>query len=318
MPRNLASTQRLRTLLSVSALFFGAVGSLTAGEQLLLESRTLARDGTELAVVLPSGRVALSSMVIASCLAGNRNADDIVKYDLDSGLCQVIPAAERNASPLMQRPAVDLGGPGPAIPILDCLVSHRGVLVRDTSRNAICFSWYQCEDLNPAIVGPDHVCAGSSVFLDAGAGYTDYLWGPGGETTQIIDVTPGADTLYEVTVADEWTCVGADVHLVTVAPLPEPEITGPSSVCEGSSVTLDAGPGYGSYTWEPGGETTPQIEVTPAISTVYNVTVTDAYACSATSPGHAVEVTVCTQTIFSDDFETGSTGRWSHTVSSSG
>jgi hypothetical protein len=65
------------------------------------------------------------------------------------------------------------------------------------------------------------VCDGTTVTLDAGAGFTTYLWTPGGETTQTIDVTT-ADT-YGVTVTDANGCQGSDSLAVTVDPLPHIE-----------------------------------------------------------------------------------------------
>jgi hypothetical protein len=185
--------------------------------------------------------VVLSSKVIASCLPGNRNGDDVVSYDLDTGGCQFIPSAERNAHPLMHRPSVDVRESSPAIPILECLFSHRAVLLRETSKNAISFRWYQCDDLQPTIVGPNQVCEGSTLVLDAGSGYASYLWKPGGETSQ-------------------------------------------------------------------------QIQASPLTSTFYSVTVTDGAGCAVTSAEHLVEVILCAPEIFADDFETGNTGRWSHTA----
>jgi hypothetical protein len=54
------------------------------------------------------------------------------------------------------------------------------------------------------------------VTLDAGAGYASYLWSPGSETTQTIDVTTGGT--YGVTVTDANGCQGTDsVAVTTVA-----------------------------------------------------------------------------------------------------
>ncbi|MBP7866264.1 MAG: immunoglobulin domain-containing protein [Acidobacteria bacterium] len=143
----------------------------------------------------------------------------------------------------------------------------------------------------PAITGPTAVCAGGGVTLDAGAGYSTYTWSPGGETTPSVTVSPAVATTYTVTVTDANGCTGTSPgHAVTVNPLPTPAITGPYVVCSGSSVTLDAGAGYSTYTWSPGGETTPSVTVSPAVATTYTVTVTDANGCTGTSPGHAVTV----------------------------
>jgi len=143
----------------------------------------------------------------------------------------------------------------------------------------------------PAITpsGPTTFCAGSTVTLDAGAGYASYLWSPGGETTQTILVS--ASGSFGVTVTNGSGCSNsASPAVVTVNPLPAPAIalSGPATFCAGGTVTLDAGAGYASYLWSPGGETTRTILASASGS--YGVTVTDGNGCS--SPATPVTVTV--------------------------
>ena len=125
----------------------------------------------------------------------------------------------------------------------------------------------------------DMVCEGATVALDAGAGFAGYLWSPGGQTTQTIDVTT-ADT-YSVTVTDANGCQGSDSMTVTVNANPTPTITASpgSKVCHGI-VMLHAGTGYTSYAWSTG-ETTRTIDVTT--NGTYEVTVTDANGCEGSA-----------------------------------
>src|SRR5438445_13193109 len=58
---------------------------------------------------------------------------------------------------------------------------------------------------------------------------------------------------------------------------------GTNPACEGQPVTLDAGPGWTTYQWSPGNATTRMITVSPASTTPYSVTTTDANGCSITS-----------------------------------
>jgi uncharacterized repeat protein (TIGR01451 family) len=136
------------------------------------------------------------------------------------------------------------------------------------------------------ITGPTSVCAGGNVTLDAGAGFASYLWS-NSATSQTITVSPGSTQTYSVTVSD-GTCNASDSHTVTVNALPAVTITGPTSICTGGSVTLDAGAGFASYLWS-NSATSQTITVTPGSTQTYSVTVSDG-SCNATD-SHTVTVT---------------------------
>ncbi len=96
-----------------------------------------------------------------------------------------------------------------------------------------------------------------------------------------IDTSILGDTDYVFTPDDPSQCGEAITLTVTVNPLPEPVITGPTDYClSAGPVILDAGAGFASYLWSPGGETTQTISATEGS---YTVTVTDSNGCSATS-----------------------------------
>ncbi|MCK4658222.1 MAG: hypothetical protein KAV82_01755, partial [Phycisphaerae bacterium] len=141
----------------------------------------------------------------------------------------------------------------------------------------------------PAIIAAPgtEVCDGTTVTLDAGAGFTSYLWAPGGQTTQTIDVT--ASGHYRVTVANAGGCEGSDDVDVTVNANPVPGILAipGTTVCEGTTVTLNAGAGFSSYLWAPGGQTTRTIGVTS--TGTYSVTVTNAQSCTGND---SIDITV--------------------------
>jgi uncharacterized repeat protein (TIGR01451 family) len=140
------------------------------------------------------------------------------------------------------------------------------------------------------ITGPTTSCPGAPITLDAGAGFSSYLWSPGGATTPTISVSPTTDTTYSVTVTNGTGCAATTTHTVTMNPVPAPAITGPTATCAGTPVTLDAGAGFSSYLWSPGGATTPAITVSPTSTTTYSVTVTNGSGCSG-SDSHVVTVT---------------------------
>jgi gliding motility-associated-like protein len=129
------------------------------------------------------------------------------------------------------------------------------------------------------------ICDGASVILTASGG-TSYLWSTG-ETTPAIAVNPSSISTYTVTVTNANNCSQSISQVITVNPLPTPTITlaetsglanNDGTICEGASVTLTA-TGGASYIWSTG-ETTPSITVSPAATTVYTVTVTNANNCS--------------------------------------
>ncbi len=137
------------------------------------------------------------------------------------------------------------------------------------------------------ITGSTSSCAGVPITLDAGLGYATYLWNTGA-TTQTINVSPTSTTTYSVNVTDGNGCAGSDSHTVTVTANPTATITGPTSMCAGASVTLDAGSGYASYLWNTGA-TTQTILVSPTSTTTYSVTVGNG-SCTA-GDSHTVNVT---------------------------
>ncbi len=72
-------------------------------------------------------------------------------------------------------------------------------------------------------------CEGTSVTLDAGAGFTSYFWSTGATTQSVSVSTPGE---YWVEVSDQNTCTARDTVVMTMDPLPvEPQVSsGPTTV----------------------------------------------------------------------------------------
>jgi gliding motility-associated-like protein len=129
---------------------------------------------------------------------------------------------------------------------------------------------------SPTISGATSICIGTSTTLDAGSGFTDYIWSTGDITSTISANLAGTFT---VTVTDGNGCTGVDQVDVNITPNLQPSITGDLSICVGVPTTLDAGSGYTNYEWS-------TTEVTSTISTnqagTYTVTVTDASGCTGT------------------------------------
>jgi len=124
-----------------------------------------------------------------------------------------------------------------------------------------------------AIAGDLIICFGETTTLTASGGAT-YLWSPGGETTESIDVTDAGS--YSVTVTDANGCEDNASVDVTVNPNPTAVIDGNLVICDGDNTTLTAS-GGSMYLWSPGGETTASIDVTTAGT--YSVEIIDDNGC---------------------------------------
>src|SRR5258708_33620384 len=60
-------------------------------------------------------------------------------------------------------------------------------------------------------------------------------------------------------------------------------VGGANPTCSGQPVSLDAGSGWATYQWSPGGATTQMISDAPSLTTSYTVTTPDANGCTVSS-----------------------------------
>lgn len=127
---------------------------------------------------------------------------------------------------------------------------------------------------NPVInLGVDtSICAGN-LTLDPGAGYTNYNWSTGDSTQTVV---ADSTVAYAVVVTDTNGCMGTDTINITVNPLPTINLGPDTVVCQGGTITLDAGAGLSAYAWST--STTAQTELVTTTGN-YSVTVTDANNC---------------------------------------
>ncbi len=127
-------------------------------------------------------------------------------------------------------------------------------------------------------LGPDFaICDGQTASLDAGAGFTSYLWSDGA-LSQTINVTLAGT--YTVTVSDASGCINSDDVVITVTPPPFLELGPDQTICFGTAVVLDAGAGNFNYLWNDG--STNQLYLASTAG-VFSVTITDITSgCEAT------------------------------------
>lgn len=126
----------------------------------------------------------------------------------------------------------------------------------------------------PVITGNNFICQGTSTILTVTPGYASYIWSNGNFTSSNSVSAAG---IYTVTVTDNNGCTGSAIFTLIVNSNPIPNITGNTTICQGSCTTLSAGSGYTSYLWS-NGTVTPLISV--CSSGIYWATVTNASGCS--------------------------------------
>ncbi len=131
------------------------------------------------------------------------------------------------------------------------------------------------------------ICEGDSVILTATPGYASYAWSDGATTPVIVARKAGT---YSVTATNASGCQGSS-PAITITVLPSPAVTlaasGPTTICEGTAVTLTATSGFAKYQWSNGASTQ---SIQASATGVYSVTVTNANGCTRTSS--AISVTV--------------------------
>ncbi|MBK8564064.1 MAG: gliding motility-associated C-terminal domain-containing protein [Saprospiraceae bacterium] len=130
---------------------------------------------------------------------------------------------------------------------------------------------------SPTISGPSGICPGGSASLQLNGNFTSIAWSTGANTPSI---TVGNSGTYIATVTNAAGCTASASVVVEASPLPTASISGPTSICQGSSPELGVSGSFASINWSTNANT-PSITVNTAGN--YSVTVTNAAGCSATS-----------------------------------
>lgn len=118
----------------------------------------------------------------------------------------------------------------------------------------------------PLIAGANQLCTSDSVLLDAGAGFTSYLWNDGSTARTLNAKSPGD---YSVTVSTAQGCKGASVPFkVTSVLSPQPHITGTTLICNTPSVQLSVTQPFSSYLWSNGATTQSTTVISPGMLSI--------------------------------------------------
>lgn len=124
-----------------------------------------------------------------------------------------------------------------------------------------------------------HACAGAPVQLMA-SGANSYTWS-NGQTGGNITVFPQQSGFYQVTGTSIYGCTSQDSIFMVVRPVPVLNISAtPSLLCFGNNTQIQAS-GAQSYTWQPGNNSNNPVTVNPFTTTVYTVTGTNMFGCTA-------------------------------------
>lgn len=132
------------------------------------------------------------------------------------------------------------------------------------------------------------ICLDKNTTLNA-TGANNYVWSPvtglNDPNSQAPIASPTATTIYTVVGTDLNNCTASSTVTVTVNALPAATASNDTSICDNSTIYLNAGGGQ-SYGWTPTtGLNDPALQqpaASPHTTTTYTVTVTDINGCTDT------------------------------------
>lgn len=132
------------------------------------------------------------------------------------------------------------------------------------------------------------ICSGGHASLTVSGAYT-YAWEPktglNTYTEPAVTASPTSTTTYTIIGTDKNGCKDTALDVVTVNPLPTIAVSA-ARICPGDTATLTA-TGAISYTWAPSYKlntiTGSVVNAFPAVTSIYTITGTNAFKCSATA-----------------------------------
>ena len=122
------------------------------------------------------------------------------------------------------------------------------------------------------------ICFGDTTQLMASGGI-NFLWSPGGVSTNVMSVSPVISTSYSVLVTDAFGCKNTDTVNVQVNTLPVVNLGNDISHCLGDSVLLTSPIIAQSYLWMPSGNIGNSMMISPQNTSNYILIITDTNFC---------------------------------------
>ena len=227
----------------------------------------------------PSGCVQQDQVVVTPIMATADAGADVTQCEGDSVMIGTSAIAGYTYS---WTPPTSIGNPNSAMTNVAPDANTTYTLTATSPENCVATDMvtvtYQAV---PADAGADVMycpTAGSTIGAAAQSGYT-YSWSPAAGLSDASiaqpTVTVNSETTFVLTMTHTATgCSKTDTVIVT--PTFDLELGNNKSICEGSDVTIgitDLG-GGAVYSWNPDGQTTSEITVSPASTTTYSLSVT--------------------------------------------
>ena len=156
------------------------------------------------------------------------------------------------------------------------------VLVTDLNgcQNTATLDVQENVELSISIQGDLEICSGDSTTISPTVPFATYQWS--NHTNESYLTTDQAGS-YSVTVTDINGCLGTTSVEISIYDLPNPQIMGDTSFCEGETTSLSLNETYEAYSWSTG-ESGSIIEISTA--GIYSVDVVDSNGCAATMSTH--------------------------------
>jgi len=119
-------------------------------------------------------------------------------------------------------------------------------------------------------INTQSICSNVAATLIAN-GASTYTWMPGNVTGSSNVVNISSPAVYSVTGNSSIGCSTTSTFAITVDQTPTVAVNS-GSLCSGQSIILTANSTNNTYLWQPGGQTTSSISVSPATTSQYSVT----------------------------------------------